>query len=108
LWDLRPVKGLLGFSMAISAAGVVWVFASQFDKLVLSGLLSLAEYGAYGLPWRSGEACSRHGSLADTLIPPHGAVRASPGRSRRAALQAGQPVDGRDRMRGIRDIGLPR
>lgn len=69
-WDLRPIRSLLGFSLAMSLASVVWVLASQFDKLVLSGILSLADYGAYGLAVAAATGVLlATGSLADTLIP---------------------------------------
>jgi O-antigen/teichoic acid export membrane protein len=43
-WSLAPVRGVLSFSLAMSMASVVWVTLSQVDKLLLSGLLSLADY----------------------------------------------------------------
>ena len=70
LWDFSPLRGVLGFSLAMSAASVVWVFASQFDKLVLSGLLTLADYGAYGMAVAAATAVLlATGSLADALTP---------------------------------------
>jgi O-antigen/teichoic acid export membrane protein len=69
-WDLSPLRGVLAFSMAMSLASVVWMLASQFDKLVLSGLLSLADYGAYGMATAAAMAVSMAtGSLADAVIP---------------------------------------
>ena len=69
-WTLRSVRGVLGFSLSMWVAGMVWVFASQFDKLVLSGLLSLADYGRYGLAVAAAAGVLlATGSLADTLIP---------------------------------------
>lgn len=69
-WALQPLRGVLVFSLSMSLASVVWVVASQFDKLVLSGLLSLADYGVYGLAVAAaGGVLLATGSLADTLIP---------------------------------------
>jgi O-antigen/teichoic acid export membrane protein len=69
-WDFSPLRGVLAFSLAMSAASVVWVFASQFDKLVLSGVLTLADYGAYGLAVAAATAVLlATGSLADALTP---------------------------------------
>jgi len=41
--ELAPLAG------AMALLGVIWVLATQFDKLVLSRLLSLAEYGYYSI-----------------------------------------------------------
>ena len=69
-WDLSPLRGVLAFSTAMSLASVVWMLASQFDKLVLSGLLSLADYGAYGMATAAAMAVlMATGSLADVAIP---------------------------------------
>jgi O-antigen/teichoic acid export membrane protein len=69
-WDLSPLRGVLAFSTAMSVASVVWMLASQFDKLVLSGLLSLADYGAYGMATAAAMAVlMATGSLADVAIP---------------------------------------
>ena len=70
LLDLSPLRGVLGFSLAMSAASVVWVLVSQFDKLVLSGLLSLADYGVYGLVVSAAAAVLlATGSLSDATVP---------------------------------------
>lgn len=77
-WDLRPLRGVLGFSLAMSVASLVWVLASQFDKLVLSGLLTLADYGAYGMAVAAASAVLlATGSLADALIPRITALQAA-------------------------------
>jgi O-antigen/teichoic acid export membrane protein len=69
-WDLSPLRGVLPFSSAMALASVVWMLASQFDKLVLSGLLSLADYGAYGLATAAAMAVlMATGSLADVAVP---------------------------------------
>lgn len=44
--QLRPI---LGFALKISIASVIWVFVTQSDKLVLSGLLTLSDYGYFTL-----------------------------------------------------------
>jgi len=43
------LRGVLGFSMTIAFTASVWVFVTQTDKLVLSKLLSLEEYGYFTL-----------------------------------------------------------
>ena len=48
-WSLRPVKSVLKFSLAIAFTASVWVMVTQVDKLVLSSILPLAEYGYFTL-----------------------------------------------------------
>lgn len=48
-WSLKPVKPLLGFALTIAFTSSVWVLLTQLDKLVLSGILSLSDYGYFTL-----------------------------------------------------------
>ncbi|OBS94235.1 polysaccharide biosynthesis protein [Vibrio tasmaniensis] len=48
-WSLQPVKSVLKFSLTIAFTGLVWVFVTQTDKLILSGILSLENYGYFTL-----------------------------------------------------------
>ncbi|MBU1345308.1 MAG: oligosaccharide flippase family protein, partial [Proteobacteria bacterium] len=48
-WDWRPLKPVLKFSLTIAFTSSVWVLVTQTDKLVLSKLLPLAEYGYFTL-----------------------------------------------------------
>ena len=48
-WSIKPVKSVLQFSMTIAFTSSVWVFATQTDKLLLSKLLPLNEYGFFTL-----------------------------------------------------------
>lgn len=48
-WSLKPIKPLLGFALTIAFTSSVWVLLTQLDKLVLSGILSLADYGYFTL-----------------------------------------------------------
>lgn len=48
-WEWAPLKPVLKFSMTIAFTSSVWVLVTQVDKLVLSKLLPLAEYGAFTL-----------------------------------------------------------
>jgi len=67
---LQPLRSVFGFSLAMSLASVVWVMASQIDKLLLSGLLTLADYGAFSLAVSAAAGVLlATGSLADALIP---------------------------------------
>jgi O-antigen/teichoic acid export membrane protein len=48
-WSFSPVKSVLKFSLTIAFTAAVWVFVTQTDKLVLSGILSLEDYGYFTL-----------------------------------------------------------
>lgn len=48
-WELRPLKGVLSFSISIAFTSSVWVIMTQTDKLLMSRLLPLADYGAFTL-----------------------------------------------------------
>lgn len=46
-WSIHPVKDILKFSLSIAFTASVWVLVTQTDKMVLSGILSLEEYGYF-------------------------------------------------------------
>ena len=48
-WDWTPLKPVLKFSLIIAFTSSVWVLVTQTDKLVLSKILPLAEYGYFTL-----------------------------------------------------------
>lgn len=48
-WDWTPLKPVLRFSLTIAFVSSVWVFVTQADKLVLSRILPLADYGYFTL-----------------------------------------------------------
>jgi len=48
-WNWAPLRPLLRFSLTIAFTSSVWVIATQTDKLVLSRLLPLADYGHFTL-----------------------------------------------------------
>lgn len=48
-WSLRPLGPVLKFSLGLSFTSLVWVGITYTDKLVLSAVLPLAEYGAYSI-----------------------------------------------------------
>jgi O-antigen/teichoic acid export membrane protein len=48
-WSWAPLKPVLRFSLTIAFTTSVWVLVTQTDKLVLSKILSLAEYGYFSL-----------------------------------------------------------
>ncbi len=46
-WQWAPLKPILRFSLSIAFTSCVWALVTQTDKLVLSKLLPLAEYGYF-------------------------------------------------------------
>lgn len=48
-WSFNPVRQVLRFSLTIAFTSSVWVLVTQIDKLVLSTLLPLGEYGYFML-----------------------------------------------------------
>ena len=48
-WSWSPLKPALKFSLTIAFTSSVWVLVTQTDKLVLSKILPLAEYGYFTL-----------------------------------------------------------
>ncbi len=46
-WSFRPIKPFLRFALTIAFTSSVWVLVMQTDKLVLSGILPLSEYGYF-------------------------------------------------------------
>jgi O-antigen/teichoic acid export membrane protein len=48
-WSFKPIKPVLKFALTSAFTSAVWVAVTQIDKLVLSGILSLAEYGNFTL-----------------------------------------------------------
>lgn len=48
-WSLQPVKRVLKFSLTVAFTAAIWVCVTQIDKLVLSGVLSLSDYGYFSI-----------------------------------------------------------
>ena len=48
-WSFKPIKSVLKFSLTIAFTASVWVAVTQSDKLILSGVLTLEEYGYFTL-----------------------------------------------------------
>lgn len=48
-WSIQPVKPILKFALTIAFTSSVWVLVTQTDKLILSGILPLTEYGFFTL-----------------------------------------------------------
>ncbi|MFA7281784.1 MAG: oligosaccharide flippase family protein [Sterolibacterium sp.] len=48
-WNWKPLQNILGFSSAMALTGLLWASVLHTDKLLVSGMLSLAEYGWFSL-----------------------------------------------------------
>lgn len=48
-WTLAPVRPLIRFSLSIALTSSIWVFVTQTDKIIISKLLTLTEYGYFTL-----------------------------------------------------------
>jgi O-antigen/teichoic acid export membrane protein len=48
-WSWAPLRPVLTFSLSVAFTSSVWILVTQTDKLVLSKLLPLAEYGYFTL-----------------------------------------------------------
>ncbi len=48
-WSLAPLRGVLTFSLTIAFTSSVWVMVTQMDKLVLSKILTLGQFGYFAL-----------------------------------------------------------
>ncbi len=48
-WEWEPLRGVLKFSLSIAFTSSIWVLVTQTDKLVLSKILPLTDYGYFTL-----------------------------------------------------------
>ncbi|MFO0739091.1 MAG: oligosaccharide flippase family protein [Labilithrix sp.] len=69
-WSFEPLRGVLKFSLSVAFAGAVWVTVGQSDKLVLSKVLSLKEFGTFTLGVLGASAISVvSGPVSQALLP---------------------------------------
>lgn len=48
-WSISPVKPMLQFAMTVALTSALWIAVTQSDKLILSGILELKEYGYFSV-----------------------------------------------------------
>lgn len=48
-WSLKPIKKILKFSSIIAFTSFIWVILNNLDKMILSSMLLLSEYGYFTL-----------------------------------------------------------
>ena len=69
-WSLAPIRGVLRFSLAVAFTSTLWVLVTQLDKLVLSRLLTLQNYGYFSLAVViAGSVLIATGPISTVLIP---------------------------------------
>ena len=69
-WQFDPIKPVLKFSLTIAFTSSVWVLITQTDKLVLSKLLPLADYGYYTLAVLAASSVMMiSGPISGALLP---------------------------------------
>lgn len=67
---LKPIKPVLSFSLTIAFTSSVWVLVTQTDKLVLSKLLPLADYGYFTLAVLAASGVMMiSGPISSALLP---------------------------------------
>jgi O-antigen/teichoic acid export membrane protein len=69
-WSFAPIAMRLRFSLAIAFTSAVWIIVTQVDKLILSGVLTLAEYGFFMLAVLvAGGITAATGPIGAALLP---------------------------------------
>ncbi|WP_288421206.1 oligosaccharide flippase family protein [uncultured Acinetobacter sp.] len=48
-WSIQPVKSVISFALTIAFTSSVWILITQLDKFILSGILTLSDYGYFTL-----------------------------------------------------------
>lgn len=68
--DEYPIKGIMKFSLTIAFTSAVWVIITQTDKLILSKLLPLSDYGYYSLAIQvAGAITLLSGPISSAILP---------------------------------------
>jgi len=69
-FDWQAVKSVAPFTLGIAYAAGVWVLITQTDKLILSGILTLSEFGYFGLvALLAGGITSLTGPISQAIMP---------------------------------------
>lgn len=67
---LKPIKSIIKFSLAIALTSSIWVLVTQTDKLVLSKLLALTDYGYFTLAVLAANGVTMiSGPISGALMP---------------------------------------
>lgn len=69
-FDWQAIKSVAPFTLGIAYTAGVWVLITQTDKLILSGILTLSEFGYFGLvALLAGGVASLSGPIAQAIMP---------------------------------------
>lgn len=69
-YDTYPMKNIMKFSLTIAFTSAVWVIITQTDKLILSKLLPLSDYGYYSLAIQvAGAITLLSGPISSAILP---------------------------------------
>lgn len=69
-FSIAEVKRIAPFALGIAYTGGIWIFVTQLDKLLLSKILSLAEYGYFTLiAIISGGVMLLSGPISKAILP---------------------------------------
>ncbi len=69
-WGIKPLKPVLGFSMSVAFTSILWVLVTQTDKILLSAMLPLKEYGYFSLAVLGANAIAMaSGPVRGALMP---------------------------------------
>ena len=69
-FDWSVVKNIAPFALGIAYTSGIWVLVTQTDKLVLSGILTLSEYGYFSLvALVAGAVTILSGPIAQAILP---------------------------------------
>ena len=69
-WSIKPIQKVFKFSLSIAFTAGIWVLITQTDKIILSGILSLDEYGYFSLAVVAASAITFLSSPVGTVIMP--------------------------------------
>lgn len=78
-WSFKPILPLLKFSLSIAFTSTVWVIVTQLDKLMLSGILTLKDYGYFTLAITISSAVTAIGGPISNVLMPRMSVLYSQG-----------------------------
>lgn len=69
-WSFRPLRPLLKFALSIAFTSSVWILVTQTDKMILSGILPLKEYGHFTLAVLAASVIMvLSGPIANAILP---------------------------------------
>jgi len=69
-FDWLLVKSVLPFTLGIAYSSAIWILVTQTDKLILSGVLSLADFGYFSLvALIAGGVTALSGPISQAIMP---------------------------------------